>query len=278
MIPGILAGGAKRNLGGQVTLSTKGTTSTIVPAGVTSISVVIVGKPGTPTVNPFPANTAQGGGGGGLAYLNNITVSPGSTLNLVVIGNQTVLRVGASSTYLIAANNGVLTVGGAATTGYPGAVSFRGGNAGALPPSPPRYTYSGGGGAGGYAGPGADAATPVGGPTTGGVDALVTTPGNPGSGGSGGSGAGAGNARDTTAVTTGAFGGSVQLFGIGPDGSAGTDSNGRNGGVGSAIGPVGSPIFGGGAPGHTAAYNDYPGGCRIIWGPGRSFPNNALDV
>ena len=50
----------------------------VVPAGVTSVSVVVIGRGGDGV--QFPGNK-YGGGGGALAYKNNIAVTPGQTVS-----------------------------------------------------------------------------------------------------------------------------------------------------------------------------------------------------
>jgi len=71
---GQTAGNAK--VVGSQSYTTAGTYSWIVPAGVTSISVVAVGAGGT--------GYDSGGGGGGLGYKNNISVTPSNSYTVVV--------------------------------------------------------------------------------------------------------------------------------------------------------------------------------------------------
>jgi len=67
---------------GQESFTTPGTYSWTAPAGVYSVSVVCVGAGGT--YSPGGGLGATGGGGGALAYANNIAVTPGNTYTVVV--------------------------------------------------------------------------------------------------------------------------------------------------------------------------------------------------
>ena len=66
---------------GQQTYTTAGTYTFVVPAGVTSVSVVCVGAS-----KQYSNQTNYGLGGGGLGYKNNITVVPGNSYEVVVSG------------------------------------------------------------------------------------------------------------------------------------------------------------------------------------------------
>ena len=196
------------------------------PAGVTSVSVLLIAGGGTGGLN-----YGAGGGGGALAYGNNILVVPGQTYYVGVglggqnVTTQTTAQYGfGGDSYF--ANPSILNAGG----GKPG-VAGKGGTAG------------GGGGAGGYAGAGgAGGAANTGTSTT-------TTKYAGGAGGlpsgqylSGGGAGGAGGQACTsnypcdaaTAGTGGASGGGAAGFN-GSLGGGGTGIDGQtNDGAGSA--------------------------------------------
>lgn len=90
----------------------------VVPAGVTSISAVAIGAGG-------PGETVEGlsasGSGGGLAYSNGITVTPGETLTVEVApptgtGGLSALKRGAAS-LVAATSSGLSGARGAGTVG-----------------------------------------------------------------------------------------------------------------------------------------------------------------
>jgi hypothetical protein len=105
-------------------------------------------------------------------------------------------------------------------------------------------------------------------------------------GGSGGGGGGGGFTFGTTGNPTpwigGASGGGggTRLFGSGANGAAGTNATTVNqiaGGGGGGSANIGSnPALGGGGSFWNGGQWGSGGGVRIIWGEGRSFPNNAL--
>ena len=114
-----------------------GTYSYTVPAGVTSIQAIAIGGGGGGSAAPLDAgNAGQGGGGGGGAYKNNIQVSQGDTLSIVVgsggagapVSGGTGTSGGASSvtlngsTVLVRANGGI--AGGLATYIPAGQVAY----------------------------------------------------------------------------------------------------------------------------------------------------------
>ena len=78
-------------------------TSFVVPAGVTSISGVAVGKGGS-GYSGDGSYCGGGGGGGALSYTNNIAVTPGETLTITIDTSVTKLARGA--TVLLAAAAG----------------------------------------------------------------------------------------------------------------------------------------------------------------------------
>ncbi|MFD2248965.1 hypothetical protein FHS82_001082 [Pseudochelatococcus lubricantis] len=182
----------------------------VVPAGVTLISAVTVGRGNI--------------GGGGLTWANGIIVTPGETITIYMPGYAGIFRGGTSGTRLLSANGAsILTVDGGVggTQLYaPGLVDFGGGTGGR------GAANTAGGGAAGYLGNGgnAGAAAPAGsgagggGSTTtrpgGGVGlkgrgADGTVNGGPGSGGAPGSGdlgGKYGGGRYRTAGTAGAAG------------------------------------------------------------------------
>lgn len=264
---------------GQQAYTTPGTYTFTVPAGVTSISVLCVGAGGG-------AGDA-GGNGGSLSYVNNISVTPGTNYSIAVGTGGTggtafnSPQPGGSSVFgtticrAKGGNSGDSNIG----TAFDGGAS----------------EFTGGGGAGGYSGAGGK-----GGPSTDGA-------GNTGFAGTGGAGGGGGgNFADTGGdiwlVSPGGGGGGVGILGAGSNGSAGGDgglgggggSGGNNGSAantGLGIGGAGG-LYGGG--GGRAEYlfdsinsvvtdssnggNGAGGAVRIIWGPGRSYPNNAGNV
>ena len=64
----------------QQAYTTPGTYSWVAPAGVTSVSVVAVGGGG----GGPNGGAATAGGGGGLGYINNYTIVPGNSYQVVV--------------------------------------------------------------------------------------------------------------------------------------------------------------------------------------------------
>lgn len=232
---------------GQAVFTTPGTTTWVCPEGVTSVSVVAVGAGGAYAsfVSPYFHNI--GGGGGALAYTNNISVVPGQSYT-VVVGNTVSQNSGESSSFGQAGTLSPVAGGGGCTTtnaGGPGGtvVTGTGGSGGTGGYwSAGEYSSSGGGGAGGYSGSGGTGASNFGSPV-------------PGSAGAGGGGGGGGQ---------GYRGGGVGIHGEGASGSGSfVHGNGGSGSVDGLYGAGGSSI---GAAGHGAV--------RIIW-PGnlRQFPS-----
>ena len=151
----------------------------------------------------------------------------------------------------------------------------------------------GGGGAGGYSGNGG----------AGGNSNLVPAPtsisGSPGQAGNGGGGGGGGGRNKSVASGgAGGRGGAVRLTGQGANGTAGpVDTDGGNGSTNLGSGSA----YGGGAKGvagaplrwmndipvtpgetltvaQTVSTTNYTTAARIMWGGGRSYPFNAIDM
>ena len=216
-----------------------------VPLLVTSICVLVVGPGGT--------YGAGGGGGGGLAYVNNLTVTPGTSYTVSLSTSQTYFN---TSTYLYAnkGNDGG-TAGGTVANQFAG-----GGGA-------PGWTATGG--AGGYGNSIATYNWPGGaGGTAGGTVTGVVAR----TGGAGGQGQTWPSSSSTAAPTTsgGTTGGTAGFNtsanngdGVSPYGSTDTNVNNKIYGRGLG-GRIGISLVGSGSGN---------GLVRIIWGPGRSFPS-----
>jgi hypothetical protein len=256
---------------GVASYTTAGTYSWTVPTGVTSVSAVLVGG-GSGAYNAV-AGTA--GGGGGLRWINDLPVTPGETITVVVgdagVSNTTTTGIagGHSSlsrgaTELIRAPQGT-SAGNLSPTGTLVSGSTSGAGAGYI-----------GGGEGGRGGSGVQAG--LGGGGAGGYA------GNGGTGGSGGAGsssvaAGGGGGGGGTSVAngTGGNGGSVGIFGQGTGGAGGAVSASTTGNAGTSGSVTGAGAYGAGAGARGdggAAQSRVPtrGAIRIIWGTGRAFP------
>jgi hypothetical protein len=100
-------------LSNQAIFETPGRYTWIVPAGVTSISVMAVGGGGAGGTGGVGAGgSANGGGGGGYAYIYNYSVTPGTGYTIQVgAGGGTTERLG--TIYWDAADNGTGTDKGA---------------------------------------------------------------------------------------------------------------------------------------------------------------------
>jgi|GEM_PF-3212769 len=255
-----------------------GTFEFTVPQNVYLITAVAVGGGGGGgygIINQVPYSFA--GGGGGLSYGNDIEVTPGQKIQIKVgRGGRAGTSQAANGTeggdssienWIIAEGGkpgGAVRALGGRSLGSKRSGGGSGGSGGGG--NNPSLGEGGGGGAGGYAGRGG----------TGGEDGGPGSAGTGGGGGGGGSGAG------------GAGGGGVGLFGLGDSGRGGgplIQGEGGSGGHGGAEKPPGvsgysSPAqkggrFGGGG---GAGYKGAAGGSgavRIVWGPGRSFPQSA---
>lgn len=261
-----VGGGAPR---GSVMFRDTGTYTWVVPEGVYSICAVAIGSSGVGVQRSSGSpNTAPGGGGGALSWGNNMPVSPGQAITVVVPPR-------ANSSGNTGANGAAATVNGTwivanggfgATSATPGAGgvsagTYRqgGGNGGAG--GLKTGEAGGGGGAGGYLDDGGDGGT-------------TSTPPEEGAGGSGAGGAGIASGRGTG-------GGGVDLFGLGADGLA--PSGGGSGGSDAPTSGVsqgnGGAFYGGGAAGsnnNAQARTGGAGAVRIIWGEGRAFPSTDV--
>ncbi|MEE2953259.1 MAG: hypothetical protein VYD57_18700 [Pseudomonadota bacterium] len=256
---------------GEAVFTSPGNHNFVVPTGVTSLSVVVIG--GGRGAGQF------GGGGGALGWANDIAVTPGQIIPVTVapIGNATqygsmgdqssssfgdIVSCVAGGTYFTNAQTNVEVPGGSRVGGDGGG---NGGNGGDY----------GGGGAGGYDGPGGRGATAN--------NSDGRWHGQAGSGGGGGGGA----AASLSDYTSGSGGGT----GINGKGSSGTGGLGTSGignaqsGRGGSNGTDGTTSRGGrfGGGGGSKGYRSAgdkggqgdQGAVRIIWGAGRSFPLNA---
>lgn len=251
---------------GSVVLSAVGIYTWQVPAGVTSISVVAVGGGGS-AGDAFGCSCTTGasGGGGALAYKNNIAVTLGQSI-LVTVGypgrlSVTGTMIGGDSIF-----GGILTAGGGNTTlggiggGVFSGVGVLGGNGGN---GVYNFTPNGAGGAGGYSGNGGNG---------------YTNPVSPATSGAGGAGAGGGSA------TLYGGGGGVGLFGQGTDGTnsagvGGGGSGGTNGGIGTIATIYGGSggVYGGGAARISTIVSAGQGAIRIVWpGTTRQFPSTNV--
>jgi hypothetical protein len=252
---------------GEALYTTPGTYSWVAPAGVTSVSAVAVGGGGI----GGQANSA--GGGGALAYRNNITVVPGTAYTIVVGagsqysnpdfsgGGPIIWNGGDSTAFGMIAGGGMGGQFGGAGGNASGTID--GGGSGGNGGTNPGYPNSGAGGAGGYTESG-DSGQP---------GSVVGDTYTGGEGGNAGNYPIAGGAGTGALNFYGGNGGGIGLYGIGSGAVAGS-----NGGVlGNRIGG----IYGGGAASSgagptTIEVNSGGGGAvRIIWGFGRGFPNAA---
>ncbi len=278
---------------GEASWTTPGTYSWTCPSDVTSVCVVCVGGGGSRDGSSW----SGGGGGGGLGWKNDISVTPGISYT-VVVGAAGVPGVyygggtpsdpgtdGGTSYFIgtgtVSGGGGVTHVSNVATgNNAPGGTwtgdgGGNGGLGGAYSPTGntgPGYS-GGGGGAGGYSGNGGDGGSNV-------ASHSVQV-----SAGTGGAGGGGWAIQGFVKSSSGA-GGGVGLNGEGASGAAGTgvhdsaqsnndDAMGGRGGSGGTDGDYqNAGAYGGGSDGYpngTAA----GGAVRLIWGAGRSFPNNA---
>jgi hypothetical protein len=226
---------------GQSQYTSSGTYTWTCPAGVTSVSAVCVGGGAS-------SGSATGGGGGALRYVTSYSVTPGNNYTVVVGGAS-----GSSSVFGMTAGGGSGQSGGSGSGGTGGGSGGSGGSTGG-------YGKGGGGGAGGYTGNGG----------SGGYGANGSVDGGPGAAGSGGAGGGGSGAYGGN----GGGGGGVGILGAGSSGSSiGCCGQPGRGGSG---GNNGSGNNGGSYGGGGASYGSGSGGAvRIIWGPNRSYPNNA---
>jgi len=106
-----------RKVAGQVFWDVPGTYEWVVPAGVTKVSLAMVGSGGNSNGSAIPGNRGSGKGGN-LRYINDIAVVPGQTYNIVVAtpGSQLSSGLGYDSTAaiggVVAGANGISGING----------------------------------------------------------------------------------------------------------------------------------------------------------------------
>jgi len=270
---------------GQAEYTSPGTYTWYAPAGVTSVSALAIGSGAAGTVGGPTYNGlyASGGGGGGLGWKNNISVTPGNGYTVVVgqggyqpgpnyyyddegpadqqagadsyfISSTTVKGGGAPkplTPWTQTRNSGGTYVGDGGGNGGTGGYEVN---------VEPAYTTvglgAGGGGAGGYSG-------------AGGAGALGQVNGT-GTAGSGGGGGGCGGVNwygDAGMYTHGSNdgktggGGGTGLYGQGSNGAGGQYLNAATGGGGGSGGASGA-IW------NTEQYGTYGGGTGGAYGGG----------
>ena len=276
--------------------TTPGTYSWIAPSGVRSISVVAVGSGGG-------AGWLYSGGGGALAYKNNIAVTPGSSYTVVVGlgGAANTASCGAATLGCVGSNSyfcstSVVRGGGGRLFGAGGNYTGDGGGNGGGTGT----TYSGGGGAGGYSGTGGEGGwcsccvrrSPTAGAGGGGAGGGAAPFNLTGGGGGGGVGI-TGQGTSGVPLNNGCYGAACGAAGSGGGAGAG-GNNGRIGLIVSAAlqtGANGGGFGGGAGAGSLYAYccggtivgcyrkggAGANGAVRIVWpGTTRKFPSTCV--
>lgn len=284
---------------GQRAFTSPGSYSWVVPDGVYSVSMVAVGAGGGggggAAATAYNYGGGGSGGGGGLSYVNNVAVTPGEALTIVVGapgsggsqggerykgltggtgGASQILRgatvlgqafggTGGSGGGLAQYGGGV---GGSGGAGGPAAGAPGGGRGGNGSAGSGNGQGAGGGGAGGYAGSGGLGGRPA-----------DKVPGSPGAGGAGGGG----GPTTNNLYRTGGDGGGVGILGQGANGTGGAVLS-ADGGAGVAGSGGSATSFGGGGAGasqRTGGRLGGPGAVRLIWpGDSRQYPSlNTAD-
>ena len=294
---------------GAEEFTTAGTFSWTCPDNVTSVCVVAIGGGGggSGAYDGSNDNSRGSGGGGGLGYKNNISVTPGQSYTVVVGDGGGGGQSGTGSAQLSRGGDGgdsyfidATTVKGGAGLGGDGQSyggDFVGDNDGVGNSS--NYggrnggygelsVGMGGAGAAGYSGVGAGDGRGVtvasgggsgkGAPAQGAGGVTYSSSGGGGTGiyGEGATGA---NGTNVTPPGRGGFGGSGGENGV--DGVPNTQSHqGQDGGkYGGGGGNGQMQHFGGNVYYGASGGDGAVGAVRIIWGPGRAFPNyNAGDI
>lgn len=241
----LMVGSAAPAVAGQITFG-GGTNNWVCPAGVTSVSFVMVS-------GGYSNNNLNGNFGGRLGYVNNHPVTPGASYTIVVDNSP------GGSTPSVVAFGRTLTTASSDTGTF--TAKFSGGAGGNGRIEGEDILGGGGGGAAGYSGNGGAGAA------------------HNGSATAGAGGAGGGGGRGSGLAFSGAAGGGVGILGEGASGAAGAVGTGGGGGSGGANGgneDAAGGQFGGGPGG--SAYNSFINGgqgiIRIIWpGDARLFPS-----
>lgn len=229
------------------------TATWVVPDGVYSICAVAIGSGGSGE-GSNTANSGSGGGGGGLVYINDYPVHPGQELkiNVGVPGKN-------------------ITDGSRGARGFPSAIYANGS---------PIIVAGGGGAAYAQSDPG------IGAGGLGISGAVIFKGGDGGVGGASSGGKGGNAAGYSEDGSDGTAGGGDGGYGTSPYGFSVSGSQFPKQGFGTAAnGGVGADYGGGGggADDELADGTDYDGGnggegiVRIIWGPGRKFPDFASE-
>lgn len=225
---------------GQNQYCSPGTYSWVAPSGITKVSIIVIGRGGAGGGGTNCCPRGGGGGGGGLAYKNCVTVTPGTSYSFVVGGASSPTTTSALGLTANKGNNGLTCGAGSGGSATNGVVNYQGGTG--------RFTGGSGGGGGGAAGYTANGQTSCG---------NVRIGGNSGDGNLGGvsfgtaGGAGGGTSLISSSTTV------PQPPSTCHQGAVGAAQGGGGGGNGA---------FGGGGTGGT-------GGIRVLWGPGRAYPN-----
>jgi hypothetical protein len=277
---------------GQVAYTSPGTYYFTVPAGVTSISCVVIGGGGGSSgCSGASQYSGAGGGGGGLVY-GTISVTAGQTVT-VLVGAGGTAGTNVNSSTNIAGNGGesrisyggisMLRAFGGAGGRYGVTYNAYGGGRNYYYSSPPQ-----GGGIGGYGGRGTNNGGGGGGGGAGGYagNGGGGGIGNTGVGGAGSGGGAGGGGGQANSGTQNNGGGGTGLYGQGSNGAGGArNGSGGGGSLGSGGGNGGiGGLYGGGAGGCEDDTNRSGsvggrGGARIIWGTGRSYPStNTANV
>jgi hypothetical protein len=296
---------------GEISYIIPGTYSWTCPTGITSVSAIAIGAGGGApywtsgnTGGSWSAGnrSGTGGGGGACGYTNNIAVTPGQTYSVVVGAGGSGLSGSATSGGLSYFNSQAVVSGSGGLQGNLQGTEFQQ-TAGAAPPAAfvgdggaaggwtgnahyASFRAGGGGGAGGYggnggAGGGAYQATS----TEAGGQGIYSGGGGGAYGGTNGRGGAGGGSRifgrtSALSFSVGVGGAYRNAGGQAVDGKAYSLSterwDGLTDGAGTAVQSAQMRYgAGSGASNIGGPTNGSSGAVRIMWGPGRSFPDNA---
>lgn len=228
---------------GQVKWTTPGTYQWVCPEGVISVAVVVIAGGANATRPNDGTKRHLGGTGGGLRYNNTVLTVPGTTYEIVVGdgGEAKMSGMGGNSTYTFVGKPTSSALGlyaGSGTVGTNFGKRVKGG-VGSAGQDSRNNTYASNGTAGGMSGGYANGPTP----------------------------------RDIVAATSG---GGTNMYGGYVAGILWTNGSQAQPGMyyGGGGQSIGVPPQGGSSQCNAGGY----GGVRIMWGAGRTFPDNAADV